>query len=391
MQRITPFKTLDIFRGFAALWVVMDHSCDRWLGGADPKYMHNPLYAFSIRGQLGVMLFFVISGYCITAAAYGALVTDKSIWRYSYERIRRIYPPYLVTVVLTVLSIVAIQVANSHHWVPQVNHLHALPPTFAFWAGNLLLLQMEFKTSMLNVVFWSLCYEIVFYLIVGILIVAARVFVKRRGFASGAFVFVNAMGISTMFTLLLLTFYSGPDPTVFFPLDLWYQFSLGGLLFFLLEWKPETVEGYSKTLRWTVIANMSLTVACVIIYSIERSTVGNEPGNPNSRVRAITGLLFILALIGLRKIDSRVSEHILLRPLMWIGAFSYSLYLIHPVVLPYVDILCRKAGLNGSRYWIAFCIEVAISIATGRVFYLLVERWFISKRQVARHSAEHVG
>src|ERR1700761_1091421 len=227
MQRVNPFKTLDIFRGFAALWVVMDHSCDRWLGAADPRYMHVPLYWFSIRGQLGVMIFFVISGYCITAAAYGALISGKRVGRSALGRARRIYPPYLFTLILTALSVVAIGFANAHHWIPPVNHLQTMEPTARYWVANLLLVQYELNTPFINVVFWSLCYEIAFYLIIGVFIVAAQAVAAKRGMAAGAYVLLNAMGISTVIVLALMIIY----PAVWFPFDLWHQFSIGGMLF----------------------------------------------------------------------------------------------------------------------------------------------------------------
>ena len=386
MQRITPFKTLDIFRGFAALWVVMDHSCDRWLGGADPKYLHNPFYAFSTRGQLGVMIFFVISGYCITAAAYGALVSGKSIWRYSFERVRRIYPPYLVALLLTALSFAAIAFASGHHLIPPINHLQVLQTDARYWIGNLLLLQYELNTPFINVVFWSLCYEITFYLFIGVFIIAAQAVAKKRGLAAGAAVLVNAIGISTALVLVWITLM----PQIVFPFDLWHQFALGGLLFFLLEWNPQTVQGYSKTLRVIVILNFVIAALLTVTYLALRVTGGEDIGHPNSRIRSIVCLLFLAILIPIKAKDEAIANWPPLRPLMWLGAFSYSLYLIHPVVLPYIDIACRRIGLNGSRYIIAFFIQVALSVLAGRVFYLLVERWFISKRQVARHVAEHI-
>lgn len=386
MQRITPFKTLDIFRGFAALWVVMDHSCDRWLASADPKYLHQPLYAFSIRGQLGVIIFFVISGYCITAAAYGALLYGKSIGRYAFERIRRIYPPYLAALVFGVLSLLAISMANVHHWIPPVNHLDTLQSDPRYWIGNILLLQMELNTPMINVVFWSLCYEISFYVIVGIFLFCAQRLSARQGPAAGAMLLLYAMGLSTALTLGWLIV----RPAGVFPFDLWHLFSIGGLLFFLLEWKPETVPGYSKALRWAVMANLSVALVLTVLYAVLRETGGEDVGHPSNRVRSITCLLFVALLIALRRFDNAITRYRVMHPLIWAGAFSYSLYLIHPVVLPYVDILCRKVGLNGSRYWIAFWIQVVVATIVGRLFYLLVERRFISKRQVQRLAAEHV-
>jgi peptidoglycan/LPS O-acetylase OafA/YrhL len=80
-----------------------------------------------------------------------------------------------------------------------------------------------------------------------------------------------------------------------------------------------------------------------------------------------------------------------MRPLLWLGACSYSLYLVHPMMLPYVDILTRRAGLDGDRYWMSFWIQFAVAIVAGRVFYRLTEVHFVSQRQKRRLREEHVG
>jgi hypothetical protein len=181
LRRIPPFRTLDALRGFAAAWVVMDHSCASFLGSGNSQYAHEPLYAFSIRGQLGVMFFFIISGYCITAAAYGALIGNKPLWRYAYERVRRIYPPYLAALLLGVIADLAIAHASSHHWISPVHHLVVFAASPRYWIANLFLLQFELNTGMVNIVFWSLCLEVAFYAVVGALLWMAQRVAARPG------------------------------------------------------------------------------------------------------------------------------------------------------------------------------------------------------------------
>ena len=60
------------------------------------------------------------------------------------------------------------------------------------------------------------------------------------------------------------------------------------------------------------------------------------------------------------------------------------------MVIAYVDVLSRKAGFDGPRYWIAFWLQLAVALVFGRIFYHLVERHFVSKRQVHRLEAEKV-
>ena len=181
------------------------------------------------------MLFFVISGYCIIAAAYAALVSGKSIWRYSYDRVRRIYPPYLAALVLAVLSIFVIHYASSHHLIGEAHHPHVLPTDWRFWIGNIFLLQNEFNVDPVDTVFWSLSYEIAFYFIVGIFLAVAKWIASRRGLRDATICMAAAVGVSTVISLGLLI--AGYD--VAFPFDYWHQFTLGAALFFFMELKPQ--------------------------------------------------------------------------------------------------------------------------------------------------------
>jgi peptidoglycan/LPS O-acetylase OafA/YrhL len=362
----------------------MDHSCDRWLSDGNLAYLGSPLYAVSIRGQLGVVLFFVISGYCITAAAWSALFSKKSIWRYCYERIRRIYPPYLVALILSVLATASINFAAHHHLIGPVHHPQTYPISFKFWLANLFLIQSELDMPMVNIVFWSLCYEIAFYFVIGLLLKASQ-YIYARNPRLGILAFIYSMGATTAVALLRLII-SAKAP---FPFDLWHQFAIGGLLFFLLELRPNTVHDYGAV-RLAKSINISTAIALTIVLSASRQNEYLDIGHPSTRVRCWTTLFFCLLLVALKPIDSRLSEHWLFKPLMWVGAFSYSLYLVHPIVIPFVDILSRKAGLTGSYYWIAFWLQTISAIVCGRLAYLLVERHCLSKRQTQRLLAERV-
>jgi len=385
VKRITAFRSLDIFRGLAALWVVMDHSASRWLF-THLSYGSNPLYAFSVKGPLGVVIFFVISGYCITGAAYGALVSGKTTGRYAFERIRRIYPPYLAALVLTLASGIVVRVAEKYHLIGAVNNRLEMQPTIAYWAGNLFLLQFELKARPANIVFWSLCYEVAFYAIVGVVLVAAKYVARRRGAATGIMVLVSGIGMVT--TAALVTMLIHGD--AIFPFDMWHQFALGALLFFCLELNAETVKDYSVRLRNLVWANAALVAVLTVLFVIYCSVGAVDIGHPSSKWRSSMCLVFCAVLIGLRRFDHAIVEHRFARPWLWLGAFSYSLYLAHTIILPYVDVICRKAGLDGNRYIITYFIEIPIAIAFGRLFFVLIERRFISKKISERLATEHV-
>lgn len=77
-------EPIDCLRGLAALWVV--------------EYHVTPLEIFS-KGYYGVLLFFVISGYCIAFSANGS----DSAWHFYAKRMGRLFPALFVCSLTTIL------------------------------------------------------------------------------------------------------------------------------------------------------------------------------------------------------------------------------------------------------------------------------------------------
>ncbi len=119
--------TLDAMRGGAALAVVTYHALgvapftapsgwEWWLPQIAAQVVH---FAYA-----GIYLFFVISGFCIhlfwaRARAAGVekpVVNFLSFWK---RRVRRLYPPYFVALVLY-LVLPRVQDSGSHHGLLRV-------------------------------------------------------------------------------------------------------------------------------------------------------------------------------------------------------------------------------------------------------------------------------
>jgi peptidoglycan/LPS O-acetylase OafA/YrhL len=83
-------------------------------------------------GHYAVMVFFPISGYCITAAAQSCLHRGPSFRDYMLRRVRRIYPPYP----LTFASFAATRLAKAYFSGAPAWH-----PSAAEWLQNLTLTQ----------------------------------------------------------------------------------------------------------------------------------------------------------------------------------------------------------------------------------------------------------
>ncbi|HEX8628564.1 MAG TPA: acyltransferase [Catenuloplanes sp.] len=139
---------LDGLRAIAALLVVYEHLSHYLLRGAragSGEWFH--------AGTAGVMLFFLVSGYIIPASLerHGSL---RAFW---VSRVCRLYPLYLVVAVLMV-------VLGAGGLVPLDPYLAAHPTTAALAHASMVpeLLGVPLITG----VFWTLSFEMAFYLLV---------------------------------------------------------------------------------------------------------------------------------------------------------------------------------------------------------------------------------
>ncbi|GAA2230167.1 hypothetical protein GCM10010430_07730 [Kitasatospora cystarginea] len=147
---------LDALRGVAALLVAIHHFGLIHLipyGGTINREFDLGIYA--------VMLFFLVSGYIVPAS----LERRGDVRGFWIGRIFRIYP-LLVVVVTAALLILP----RAHSAVPDA--AHQTPVRFAV-ANGLLLHEMLNVPSALGAM-WTLCYEMVFYFFVGALFVQNR-------------------------------------------------------------------------------------------------------------------------------------------------------------------------------------------------------------------------
>src|SRR5215211_701249 len=107
---VTRLRGIDALRGIAALGVVFYHAVEQ-----GDKVLPNNVFQYPIRlvqfassfGYIGVFLFFVISGFCIhlqwARAQTAGIEPDIRFGAFWRRRIRRLYPPYIITLLLFLL------------------------------------------------------------------------------------------------------------------------------------------------------------------------------------------------------------------------------------------------------------------------------------------------
>jgi peptidoglycan/LPS O-acetylase OafA/YrhL len=318
-RRPNRLTVIDAPRGLASFAVCWYH-----LVFANHAFDESGLVAATLRDSarnawVGVEVFFVISGFVIPYALWRARYSLASYGRFVAKRLVRLDPPYVASIVLCVF----LGLLSAH-----VHKLHG--PPFQVDPTALLLhlgyLNAFTGRGWLNPVYWTLAIEFQYYLGMGLLFVLLA---NPRWETRLA-----------LFAMLGLLAFVAPSPNLVF--RYLFVFMLGMATF-------QHRAGLLRLRGYLPLLGL-LTLGCTL-------TLGP--------MVAAVSLLTALAIAFVR-VDFRV--------LGFLGAISYSLYLVHvPVggramdlLLPHTHNTVEKLG--------ALALSLALSLATAYALYRLVER-----------------
>ena len=353
---LPPYLTLDAWRGIASLSVVAFHAAKGILN-RHPDLESRSLYAASLWGWLGVQLFFVISGYCITGAALSALRRGLSPFRiFILARIRRIYPPcWFALLGAAFFGMAAMKMAKNGYLHPDAfTEVGIFQHSALYYFANLTLTQFVFHQPILLDVCWSLCYEVSFYLIVALCLLPLTSGKKTH----------NVLNTLNSITILCLTLLIFAPSYSFYPFDLWPQFGLGVIVY---DWLSRPRERTPKIWAAIVLAQTLL----LAVLDNNRLGAMQQPARP----ACIISLAFAAALIVLSRYDKRFSTFYIVQWLSTIGIFSYSLYLTHTLTLRAVNQICEL--LHIAQPFFVYVLGIGISLGVARLFYVLFEHPFL--------------
>jgi peptidoglycan/LPS O-acetylase OafA/YrhL len=312
-------EILDWLRGFAALAVAWFHFT---VGSG--LFASSPLIAWSHYGWLGVEAFFVISGFVIPYAMFaGGYRGLQDAPAFILKRLARLEPPYVASIVIGLAILYAAAHAPGFRGQPP----HVTPIQLLLHLGYL---NVFTNQPWLNPVFWTLAVEFQFYIsMVGLfyLIGSARPELRLAGLALMA---VLALCVRT-------------HQFVFPYLGL---FALGAVAF---HYRTGLVgrAGFAFLAAVLSILNMGML------------------GLPSALVGLATAALTAFAN------PPRIPA------LAWLGAISYSLYLLH---VPIGGRVMNLAGrLPAEWHGAALLAAVAASLLAAWGFHRFVEtpsqRW----------------
>lgn len=314
------YQMLDAWRGLAALAVVLFH-CSNTIVTAESLPGR-----LLLGGWTGVFVFFPISGYCILAALHG--VENRTVGAFLARRWRRIVLPYWASIALAVAIALAALPFNN-------GSLDAVTLSARTWASVLTLTQVFTPhVGVINPVYWSLCYEEQFYLVMAVLLLVPS---RRRPLVLAGITAAAALYVSPASPWRLAGFF----------LDYWLCFASGCAVYLWLHARDQR--------RWAVAIAGIITYAAVMTPSL---------------VLVITGIV-ALALIALAPLDRWLAASRVGSSLIAFGTVSYSLYLVHvPVGGRLVNMLNRTPLPS----WLVVTLAAASSIGAAVAFYVVVEK-----------------
>ncbi|MGP5644399.1 acyltransferase family protein [Corynebacterium variabile] len=376
--RIRRVPGLDGLRGIAVLAVVIYH----FFGDALPG------------GFLGVDIFFVLSGFLITALLVRELgatgrISLKEFWR---RRARRIIPASVTVLV------VATAVAGFIGGDVQVG----LVPQFLgslFFANNWVQISQSHSyfadtTPQIFMHYWSLAIEEQFYVLwplifLGLLWVARR---SGRSVSSGdrtfrlPALFATVAGLASLLVMILL-YNPDEDPSrVYFGTDTHAFGLLAGVVLALLvttaspkavdSWPllsptgasgmPTTRSRLTGAAGWTLGSLAFLGLIAMLVLLPDTSPVTYRGGLFGASLLTVAVMMTVLRDAG------PVAWMMRIRPLRYFGERSFSLYLWHWPVIVFLEAKMQQPG-SDTPDWLVGLIAVVISLVLSEASYRFVE------------------
>jgi len=326
------FYFVDAWRGIAALWVMLHHFYFALFpNGVD--VLPASLRWFFEHGDLGVEIFFVLSGFVITHSLLQIRITSSSAARFALRRSLRLDPLYWSVIVATLLLNVA-----QIRW--KAGSPQSLPSPYEVLLNFLYLDNLCSAPSIVKVG-WTLCLEIQFYLVCLALMAIAQ---GRR-----------AVVVGLTFVPLIVFSLAIRSGVVSFPYNGW----------FLPYWCM-----FAVGMAVAAATNRRCGTSVPTLLIVALAVVGCMRNDPSSIVAALFGLT-LLAAVRLDKLRSLNGPIV-----QYFGKISYSLYLIHPLVGN--RFLRQTAALaEGRLSLLAVGLLVAafgLSLIAAETAYRLIER-----------------
>lgn len=323
--------SIQSLRFFAAIMVVIHHAVNTLHDKAGFSGA-NWLLDFFYFGASGVQIFFIISGFVMVYASSG-LFEKKGAWKkFLYRRIIRIYPIYIFCVVLN------IAIRSTIGDVPYSDPI-SLVWTMALLPGY---------ASNVIIPAWTLSYEMYFYIIFAVVLLLPARFA------------LAAITLFFMACVAMRHFIAGGSLSEFSIMatnPILIDFVVGAWIGYFVK-----NYGLPRVPKFALISILILSIAALLFnFTFARHV-------PYMVSFGIPSVLIVFSLVSIERRGMWTSTF---KRFSSLGDASYSLYLVHQLVLTMI-FQWSSAG-TAVEFFVWVSIMISASLACGLAMYRYVE------------------
>lgn len=351
----THFSLLDGVRFFAAFWVMNFHYLFV-LGLSSEVYWYR-------YGNLGVQLFFIISGFVIVQSLSGKTMRDFLIGRFV-----RLFPLFWILCTLTYISTLIVPHAKALHFNEYLVSMTMLADTINE-LGNTTL-------RLVDPSYWTLGVELIFY-------IAIAIFVSLFSYSKIRYFLLAWLVLS------IVAFMHHTDQTFYMKLALVRHtsyFVFGGALALIIT--KQAASLLERNIDWLLLIGSALYSLIIRARAIPAYTVPN-PLDP----LVITCILsaFFVGVIGIVYLSPVIKHKKVVELLAALGGLTYPLYLLHQTIGNIlINFLTDMYNIPWDTF--AICFEVFMILAAYVVYTYdkKMRSWLMSKLYDSTPSSHEV-
>ncbi|MCA6125510.1 acyltransferase [Bradyrhizobium sp. WSM 1704] len=321
---------LDSIRGIAAISVVIHHLI--LMPTFLAAFPHNAWinWSFFRSAWLLVDLFFVLSGIVMSLSYVRGEFGQFSLREFMVRRLARVYPLHIVMLFASLLFrllriglvmagvVVAVpaafEVNNAYSFVLNLFLLHSMGPIdYLSW----------------NAPSWSISVEFYTYLAFGLVVLFAQRFKSLRYFYLGALLLAAGSWLVIVFVLQKKSLGLQTD---FGILRCFTSFFLGVLTVRVVERLPRRIGPAMQG-----ALQLAAMIASVAVVSLVEAYPAISFAAP------LTFAIFLGSLLAFPD-AVLVPRMLVARPLVWLGRRSYSVYMVHALVVLFAEYFVRAVG-----------------------------------------------
>ncbi|WP_163408400.1 acyltransferase family protein [Flavobacterium ajazii] len=332
-------KNLDLFRFLAILLVVYLHIGTRFLSNI---IKYDVLLKV---GKYGVEMFFLLSGFLISNIYFKK--KNVSLLKFWLGRFLRTYPPYIITLIISYAAVYFFK-KQSFDW------------------GYILFFQNFYQTIPFFLASWSLCVEEHFYLVFPFIVLFLSLLKNKY---LQLFVWITLV-LAPSFIRLYFGNYLNMNWGYYTTASI-FRFdgiALGCLISFL-------INHYNFSFK----VNPYFSLFMFMVFLL----FGSYLSNFQTVFTYSFGYLILVIIIGLTFLSFYFADEFFISRFNFIkeGAYmAYSIYLTHNLVINFIEMIVQKNNISNEG--IISLLTLFVCIVIGKIFYILVEKKAIEKRNL---------